>query len=577
MSGLRAAVLFVAAVVSACGHSSPDDADGRSGDAIAASGRSYVGTLEPFASESVYFVLTDRFVDGDPANNQPEQGGPELRSFDRPLVENGVEVANIGYLGGDFRGIADHAGYIAEMGFTAIWITPIVENPDEAFTGGHRPGEAMFGDRGKTGYHGYWGVNFFEVDEHLESPGLDFARFVALLREEHGLKVVLDIVANHGSPAYTMPADQPMYGEIYDAEGRLVADHQNLRPEELDPANPLHAFYRREPDLAQLGDTNWENPTVLDYFVDAYTRRLDDGVAAFRIDTIRHMPHAFWKSFADRIRSLRPGFFMFGEAFDYEATAIAPHTWPENGSVSVLDFPLKKAMEEVFAGDGPYTRLADALHLQDGIYQNPYELMTFYDNHDMPRMAADDEGFMDAHNWLFTARGIPVIYYGSEMAFRAGRAEHKGNRDYFGDENVAQARNHPVREALMQIANLRKASPALQRGLQLNMTFSEDTAAFFRVHQHEGRNETALVLLNGGNRETSIRVERMTSAGSWRYTGGDSVEISQSEHPQDFELPPHSVRVLFFEGLVSDPVLEQRLVELQDLSLRRSPLPRAPE
>jgi glycosidase len=577
MSSGRLLVLLVAAGLVSCEQSSQGDAGGHGGDAIAAPGRAYVGTLEPFASEAVYFVLTDRFVDGDPANNQPQQGGAELGTFDRPLVENGIEVANIGYLGGDFRGIVEHAGYIAEMGFTAVWITPIVENPDEAFTGGHRPGEAMFGDRGKTGYHGYWGVNFFAVDEHLESPGLDFPGFVQLLGENHGLKVVLDIVANHGSPAYTMPSDQPMYGEIYDAGGRLVADHQNLRPEELDPANPLHAFYRREPDLAELGDTNWENPAVLDYFVDAYARRLDDGVAAFRIDTIRHMPHAFWKSFADRIRSVRPGFFMFGEAFDYDAAAIAPHTWPENGSVSVLDFPLKQAMEEVFAGDAPYTRLAEALHLADGIYQNPYELMTFYDNHDMPRMAADDEGFIDAHNWLFTARGIPVIYYGSEMAFRAGRAEHKGNRDYFGARNLAEARRHAVRAALLTIANLRKASPALQRGLQLNMTFSRETAVFFRVHQHEGRNETALVLLNGGDEESSVRVERMTSAGTWRDAGGGRVEVARTERPQTFVVAPHSVRVLFYDGPVSDPVLEQRLLQLQDRSLRRNPVPLAPE
>ena len=88
-------------------------------------------------------MLTDRFVDGDPGNNQPEQGGAEWHTFDRPLTKDGNEIDNIGYLGGDFRGILDNADYIAEMGFTAVWITPIVENPDEAFTGGH-PCRATF-------------------------------------------------------------------------------------------------------------------------------------------------------------------------------------------------------------------------------------------------------------------------------------------------------------------------------------------------------------------------------------------------------------------------------------------------
>ena len=149
------------------------------------------------------------------------------------------------------RASLDNAEYIRAMGFTAVWITPIVDNPDEAFTGGNRIGEGFFVDRGKTGYHGYWGVNFYRVDEHLESGGLRFADFTRRMRAEHGLKIVLDIVGNHGSPSYTMPVEQPKFGEIYDNDGRLRADHQNLRPEQLDPSNPLHRWFHREPDLAR--------------------------------------------------------------------------------------------------------------------------------------------------------------------------------------------------------------------------------------------------------------------------------------------------------------------------------------
>jgi glycosidase len=253
MNRVRAlACVALAALLPACSDEPewvPDKTNagahhGRDGDTAtnALDSRDIAGTLEPFASEAIYFVLTDRFVDGDPGNNQPEQGGAEWHTFDRPLTKDGNEIDNIGYLGGDFRGILDNADYIAEMGFTAVWITPIVENPDEAFTGGHPPGDIPFGDQGKAGYHGYWGVNFFEVDEHLPSPGLDFPDFVRQMRDEHGLGVVLDIVANHSSPSFTMPVDQPMYGEIYDADGRLVADHQNLPPQQLDPGNPLHEF-----------------------------------------------------------------------------------------------------------------------------------------------------------------------------------------------------------------------------------------------------------------------------------------------------------------------------------------------
>mgnify|MGYP002712620104 CR=1 FL=1 len=97
--------------------------------------KDYYGTLEPFASHAVYFVVTDRFVNGDTSNDQREQGG-EHRTFDIPVpCADGID-GNIGYLGGDFKGVLDNAGYIRDLGFGAVWITPIVENPDQAFTGG---------------------------------------------------------------------------------------------------------------------------------------------------------------------------------------------------------------------------------------------------------------------------------------------------------------------------------------------------------------------------------------------------------------------------------------------------------
>jgi glycosidase len=193
------------------------------------------------------------------------------------------------------------------------------------------------------------------------------------------------------------------------------------------------------------------------------------------------------------------------------------------------------------------------------VYENPYELMTFYDNHDMPRMAADENGFIDAHNWLFTARGIPVVYYGSEIAFRSGRAEHKGNRDYFGPDNIERAKSHRIRESLARIANLRRESVALQRGLQLDMDYTERTAAFFRVYAHDGTSEIALVLLNAGDAPREIGVERMPAAGTWRMAGGEAVDVSVTDALFALTVPAHGVQVLFFDGAVTDPALAARL------------------
>jgi cyclomaltodextrin glucanotransferase len=520
----------------------------------------------------VYFLLTDRFVDGDSANNFPEQGGgPETRTFDRPVRIADLPPGNIGYLGGDFKGVLDNAAYIADMGFTAIWTTPIVDNPDEAFTGGIRPGEGFGADRGKTGYHGYWGVNFFVVDEHLESDGLSFADFTRALRDEYGLKYVLDVVANHGSPAFSMPKDQPKYGELYDAAGALIADHQNLHPNDLDMGNPLHAFYNTDPDLAQLADMNENNPDVLEYFVAAYTQWLDQGVAAFRVDTVKHMPHSFWKAFNDRIRQARPGLFMFAESYSFDAARIAEHTWPENGAISVLDFPGRKAMVDVFANGGSYRDLESYLHLDSGIYQNPYELMTFYDNHDMDRMAADENGFIDAHNWLFTSRGIPVVYYGSEIGFRAGTNEHSGNRDYFGQDNVDAAITHPIHEGLTRIASIRKNSIALQRGLQIYTGFGPRTSSFFRVYQKDGVTQTALVLLNGGDEVATMKFGQLPANGAWTdAVTGHVVMVDDDFAGLTQEIAPHGVRVYLSDAPITHPDFVGLLDAAQAAKARRT-------
>ncbi len=522
----------------------------------------FYGTTEPFAKEAVYFVLTDRFVNGDPSNDHRDQGGAH-GTFDRPTpgAPHG-QTDNIGYLGGDFKGVLDNAGYIRDLGFTSVWVTPIVDQPDQHFTGGKPVSWGSFWtDQGKTGYHGYWGVNFYTLDEHLPSPGLDFAAFTQAMHG-NGLKVVLDIVGNHGSPAYTMPTDQPMFGKVYDKDGKLLADHQNLPPENLDPRHdPLHRFYNTQRGVAELSDFNQDNPAVLDYLVGAYTQWAAQGADAFRIDTIGWMPHTFWKAFADRIRAKKPDFFMFGENFEYDAAKIAAHTWKRNGGISVLDFPLKAKLTDVFEKPGTgYEDIGKALYLEDGPYANPYDLMTFYDNHDMARMNASDTGFIDAHHWLFTARGIPVVYYGSEIGFERGRAEHAGNRNYFGQERIDNAPQSPIFAPLKRIAQLRRDTPALQRGLQLNVSLKGDQAVFYRVLQHGGVNQTALVLLNKADTPVTLSVSEHLEPGQWRdaFTG----KKQRVRNRLQAEVPAHGVRVFLLNAPITRADTRARLSEL---------------
>ncbi|MED5233729.1 MAG: alpha-amylase family glycosyl hydrolase [Pseudomonadota bacterium] len=516
-----------------------------------------VGTTTPFASEAVYFVVTDRFVDGDPLNNHEEQGG-DHPTWQLPLEGPEGKKAYVGYMGGDLQGILNNADYIKEMGFTAVWMTPVHDNPDYAFNGDEPiTYGGAFKDGGKTGYHGYWATNFYKADEHLVSANLSVSDYTAKMRQ-HGLKSVFDIVANHGTPSFTMEKDLPGYGEIYDSDGNLVADHQNLAPEELDPENnPLHSFFHNYPDLVKLSNLDDENPAVRDYLINSYLYWISQGADAFRIDTIRHVPHAFWREASDRIREQNPEFFMFGEAFDYEANNIAQHTLPKNGGVSVLDFPMQKAMVSVFEKplESDFADLKTVLHLTHGPYNNPYELTTFYDNHDMARINATDEGFINAHNWLFTVRGIPVVYMGSEIGFMRGTAEHAGNRNYVGQERLDQAKTHPIQQALTKIANVRKTTVALQRGVQVNVELDGHQAAFYRVVDTAETQQTALVLLNKGNAAQSFEVSDFMQSGDWTEQLSGETQTVELGDALTATVKPNGVQVWVREGQVSNSAL----------------------
>ena len=554
------------------------------GGAVAGQRPDYVGTTEPFASDAVYFLVTDRFVNGDESNDQREQGGAH-RTFDIPVhCPDGID-GNIGYLGGDFKGVLDNASYIRNLGFGAVWITPVIDNPDEAFTGSKPVTCASsLTDRGKTGYHGYWGINFYTLDEHLPSKNLGFAGLTQGLHDA-GLKVVLDIVGNHGSPAWTMPVRQPQFGQLFDKHGTLIADHQNLPPQQLDPQhNPLHAFYSNigpvdadkgsifDGSLAELSDFDPHNPAVMDYLVGAYLQWTAQGVDALRIDTIGWLPHPWWHEFVTRIRAEHPGMFMFGEAFDYDAARIAEHTWPANANVSVLDFPLRGALSAVFGKEQKgFEALAAPLHLSSGPYANPYELMTFYDNHDMARLDASDAGFIDAHNWLFTARGIPVIYYGSETGFMRSRAEHAGNRAYFGQPRIDAAPQSPIFAPLQRIARLRQAVPALQRGLQVNERLQGEQAVFYRVLQHGDAAQTALVLLNKGDAAQRFDVRDYLQKGQWRdVLDGGTVAVTDTLR---VDVPAHGVKVFVLDAPVAQAQLQAKLdAAMADQSARNAHL-----
>ena len=158
---------------------------------------------------------------------------------------------------------------------------------------------------------------------------------------------------------------------------------------------------------------------------------------------------------------------------------------------------------------------------------------------------------------MFTARGIPVIYYGSETGFMRGRAEHAGNRNYFGEERVSNAPQSPIFGPLQRIATLRRNTPALQRGVQVDLQLRGNQAAFLRVYQHAGMTQTALVLLNKGDAAADIAVSRLLQPGSWRDAfSGEQVQV---QGRVTLQVPAHGVRVLLSDAPVTDVALRKQL------------------
>ena len=210
-------------------------------------------------------------------------------------------------------------------------------------------------------------------------------------------------------------------------------------------------------------------------------------------------------------------------------------------------------MQAVFEHGEPMYRLLEYLHLTDGMYQNPYDLVTFYDNHDMSRLNATDNNFINVNNWLFTSRGIPAVYYGSEVGFMRGLKEHYGNRNFFGQKNIDQALNHPIAQSLQKIANIRLNHIALQKGLQINLDFDQDHASFLRVYQHDERSQQALVLLNRGDTATTITLNKFLEVGTWQdVTLDQPVEVTKHHV---FDVPANGVRVFIRNASVTDQAL----------------------
>jgi glycosidase len=445
--------------------------------------------------EVIYFVLPDRFANGDPRNDRGGLAGDRLKT--------GYDPADKGfYHGGDLEGLTARLDYIQGLGATTIWLGPIFRNKPVQGPTGHE----------SAGYHGYWITDFTDVDPHFGTR----AQLKTFIDAAHarGMKVYLDIIANHTAdviqyrdcPAagcdYRSKADYPYVrkggprgagindGFLGDQAGRQTAENfaRLTRPdyayepyvpkgEEAVKApawlnDPIHYHNRGNSrfagesstygDFAGLDDLATENPRVVQGFIDIYGQWIDDfGIDGYRIDTARHVNPEFWQAFVPAMLARAkargiPNFHIFGEVYETEPGMLAKFTRVD-GYPAVLDFAFQATVTDAVNGKVGTDRLAK-LFSQDALYQGgeaaALQLPTFLGNHDMGRIghfvrAAHPEASNDelskrvtlAHALLMFTRGAPVIYYGDEQGFTGSGGDRDSRQDMFpgqaaGDSDI---------------------------------------------------------------------------------------------------------------------------------------------
>jgi len=409
----------------------------------------------------IYFVLTDRFADGDKTNNQG-------------VVADDLKK----YHGGDLEGIIQNLDYIKSLGASAIWISPVMDSQNTFYD--------------SDGYHGYWPIDFQKVDEHQG----DLDKFKEMVDKAHakGLKVILDLPLNQVAwehPWMKDPAKAPWLHHNGD-----IVDWNN--PDNVETGSMFGL-----PDLAQ------ENPPVADYLVGMSKWWIKEtGIDGFRLDAVRHVPRDFWKRFDREIHEFAgPDFLLLGE--DMHGAADHVGSYQKDGMESLFDLPLYFKIRDVFAHDGSMRQLAGHLASSAADYDNPSQMAALLDNHDLNRFIteAGDNGrekFKLALAFLMTLDRIPTIYYGTETGMEG---EHIFGKDPTNRADMDWNANPDLKQYFTRLTSIRNGSSALSEGRFLEMWQDEKVFAFDRWHQDQ---EAVVVLSNSSaaeSREIPLRSE----------------------------------------------------------------------
>jgi neopullulanase len=452
----------------------------------------------------IYLIMPDRFSDGDVTNNEPA-ASPKL--YDRSKARY--------YHGGDFQGIIERLPYLKNLGITAIWLNPIYDNHN-----GLNEKETYDG-KPITDYHGYGAVDFYGVEEHFGTH----SKLQELIDKAHSLniKVIQDQVANHTGPYHSWVKDPPTPTWFNGTENKHLANNWQIWTL-MDPKATDHIQQATLEGwfIDILPDLNQNDPEVSRYIIQNTLWWL--GMFKFdaiRQDTLPYVPRSFWSKWMAAIKRQYPKLNVVGEVYDEEPGLVS---FFQGGKIqfdgidtridTLFDFPLCYAIRRTFAEGRSIKELSKIL-AHDHLYQNSSILVTFFGLHDMKRFmneaGATIEGLKLAQTFLMTTRGIPLIYYGDEIAM-SGDGDPDNRRDFPGgfpgDKRNAFALDHTsiekeAYEHLSRLIDLRTELAPLRRGDLIPLYISDQQYAYAR----KLGKDIVLIAINNGTVPTAIEVD----------------------------------------------------------------------